>query len=246
LRDISAVSSDELFKEYIKTHDVDIRNELIERHLYIAEIAAKKFTGRGVDYEDLYQVASLALVKAIERFDPDREIKFSSYATPSLIGEIKNYFRDSSRVMRLPRRDTEQLKKMNLYVQEYMAVHGVKPSVKSIAGHLGISPERVLEILEMKQADNMMSLDSALAVGENTSLSSVLGREDESFERIENHDFIKYCMDILNDTEKTIIEQRYIGNKTQKQVADMLDVSQMQISRMERKILSKLANVYRK
>ncbi len=246
MRDISVIDSDSLFKEYVQTRDVDIRNLLIERHLYIAEIAAKKFTGRGVDYEDLYQVASLALVKAIERFEPEREIKFSSYATPSLIGEIKNYFRDSSRVMRLPRRDTEQLKKMNLYVQEHMATRGAKPSVKKIAAHLGVSSERVLEILEMKQADNMMSLDSALAVGENTSLSSVLGKEDESFERIENHDFIKYCMEILNDTEKTIIEQRYIGNKTQKQVADMLDVSQMQISRMERKILSKLANVYRK
>jgi len=234
-------NNDELFSEYVQ-----IRNRLIEQYLYIAEIAAKKFAGRGVDYEDLYQVASLALVKAIERFEPERGIKFSSYATPSLIGEIKNYFRDSSRVMRLPRRDTELFKKMNLYVQDYLAKNGVKPPVKDIAEHLDVTPERVLEVLEMKQADNMMSLDSALAVGESTSLATVLGREDESFERIENHDFLKYCMSLLNDTEKVIIEERYIGNKTQKQVADMLDVSQMQISRMERKILSKLAGVYRK
>ncbi len=242
----TAEDNDILFKEYYETKDVDIRNKLIERYLYIAEIAAKKFAGRGVDYEDLLQVASLALVKAIERFEPARGIKFSSYATPSLIGEIKNYFRDSSRVMRLPRRDTEQLKKMNLYVQEYVAANGVKPSPKKIAEHLDISVERVLEILEMKQADSVMSLDSALAVGENCSLSNVLGREDESFEHIENHDFIRYCMNLLNDTEKTIIEQRYIGNKTQKQVADILKVSQMQVSRMERKILAKLANVYMK
>jgi RNA polymerase sigma-B factor len=243
---VNAEDNDMLFREYVKTRDIDLRNRLIERYLYIAEIAAKKFVGRGVDYEDLYQVASLALVKAIERFDPEREIKFSSYATPSLIGEIKNYFRDSSRVMRLPRRDTELFKKLNLYAQEYLARHGVMPSVKTIAAHLDVAPERVLEVLEMKQADNMMSLDSALAVGENTSLSSVLGREDESFARIENHDFLKYCMGLLNETEKTIIQERYIGNKTQKQVADMLDVSQMQISRMERKILSKLATAYKK
>lgn len=241
------MDSDELFKLYVKNHDVDIRNILIERYLYIAEIAAKKFAGRGVDYEDLFQVASLALVKAIERFEPEREIKFSSYATPSLIGEIKNYFRDSSRVMRLPRRDTEQLKKIKLYTQEYMARNGKKPSPREIAEEMDLSVERVLEVLEMQQADNILSLDSALAAdSENFSLGNVLGQEDASFEHVENHDFINYCMSLLNDTEKKIIEQRYLGNKTQKQVADILNVSQMQVSRMERKILNKLAMVYKK
>lgn len=246
MTDRSKTDSDTLFAEYTATRDVNVRNTLIERYLYIAEIAAKKFAGRGVDFEDLYQVASLALVKAIERFEPERGIKFSSYATPSLIGEIKNYFRDSSRVMRLPRRDTEQLKKMNLYIQEYMASNGSSPTPKQIAVHLEISEERVLEILEMKQADNIMSLDSALAVGENCSLGNVLGQQDESFEQIENHDFLKYCMSLLNDTEREIIQQRYIGNKTQKQVAEQLHVSQMQVSRLERKILAKLATVYKK
>ena len=247
MADYTKMDSDELFKLYVKNHDVDIRNILIERYLYIAEIAAKKFAGRGVDYEDLFQVASLALVKAIERFEPEREIKFSSYATPSLIGEIKNYFRDSSRVMRLPRRDTEQLKKIKLYTQEYMARNGKKPSPREIAEEMDLSVERVLEVLEMQQADNILSLDSALAAdSENFSLGNVLGQEDASFEHVENHDFINYCMSLLNDTEKKIIEQRYLGNKTQKQVADILNVSQMQVSRMERKILNKLAMVYKK
>lgn len=243
---IPAKDTDELFAEYVKTKDLGIRNQLIEKYLYIAEIAAKKFVGRGVDYEDLYQVASLALVKAIERFEPDREIKFSSFATPSLIGEIKNYFRDSSRVMRLPRRDIELYKKLNKFVEEYVANKGYKPSVKIIAEHLGVPEERIFEVLEMKQADNVMSLDADLSVGENTSLSAVLGKEDESFEQIENHDFLKYCLDLLNDTEKQIIEERYFKNRTQKQVAEILHVSQMQVSRMERKILSKLATAYKK
>ena len=247
MADYTKMDSDELFKLYVKNHDVDIRNILIERYLYIAEIAAKKFAGRGVDYEDLFQVASLALVKAIERFEPEREIKFSSYATPSLIGEIKNYFRDSSRVMRLPRRDTEQLKKIKLYTQEYMARNGKKPSPREIAEEMDLSVERVLEVLEMQQADNILSLDSALAAdSENFSLGNVLGQEDASFEHVENHDFINYCMSLLNDTENKIIEQLYLGNKTQKQVADMLNVWQMQVSRMERKILNKLAMVYKK
>lgn len=246
MNDITNTSSEQLFDAYVVSRDIETRNILIERYLYIAEIAAKKFVGRGVDYEDLLQVASLALVKAIDRFDPHRGIKFSSYATPSLIGEIKNYFRDSSRVMRLPRRDTEQLKRINLFTQDYMTRNGRAPSPKQIADAVETSVERVLEILEMKQADNMLSLDGTLEAGDNCSLNNVLGREDESFERIENHDFIRYCMKLLDPTEKTIIEQRYIENKTQKQVADILDVSQMQVSRMERKILNKLANVYRK
>lgn len=235
-----------LFELYQDTHDVEIRNILIERFLYIAEIAAKKFVGRGVDYEDLFQVASLALVKAIERFEPSREIKFSSYATPSLIGEIKNYFRDSSRVMRLPRRDTEHLKKIKQYMQDFLAQNGYAPSAKLIAEEMQISEERVLEILEMQQADNVLSLDVAMADTENFSLGNILGQEDESYEQIENHDFLRYCMSLLNDTEKKIIEYRYIGNKTQKQVADLMNVSQMQVSRMERKILSKLGTAYKK
>ena len=101
-------------------------------------------------------------------------------------------------------------------------------------------------VLEMQQADNMLSLDSALADSENFSLGNVLGQEDASFEHVENHDFITYCMSLLNDTEKKIIEERYLRNKTQKQVADILNVSQMQVSRMERKILGKLAMVYKK
>ena len=144
-------------------------------------------------------------------------------------------------------RDTEQLKKIKLYTQEYMARNGKKPSPKEIADEMGLSVERVLEVLEMQQADNILSLDSALAAdSENFSLGNILGQEDASFEHVENHDFINYCMSLLNDTEKKIIEQRYLGNKTQKQVADMLHVSQMQISRMERKILNKLAMVYKK
>ncbi len=239
-------NGDVLFEQYIATKDIALRNQLIEKYLYIAEIAAKKFVGRGVEYEDLYQVASLALVKAIERFEPSRNIKFSSFATPSLIGEIKNYFRDFSRVMRLPRRDMEQMKKINLYIQEYMALKGVSPSPKEIAEHINVTVERIHEVMEMKQADNMISLDYTVAMGENCTLGKILGQEDVRFEYIENHDFFNFCMNLLSEMEREIIKQRYISGRTQRQVAQNLGVSQMQISRMERKILDKLAGAYRK
>ncbi len=246
MKDYSQIDSTELLKEYFETKNVDIRNELIGRYIYIAEIAAKKFTGRGVDYDDLVQVASLALVKAIERFDPYREIKFPSFATPSLIGEIKNYFRDTARVMRLPRKNTMQLRKINDFISEYMLEHDEKPSVKLISEKLDIPVDKLLETFEVQNSEVILSLDSAMQDGENFSLDNFLGKEDERFEWIENHDFIKYCMDLLTEEEKRIIRQRYIMGKTQKEVANNLNVSQMQISRLERKILDKLSRMYSK
>ena len=103
MKDLKEISDEQLFELYRDSQDVDVRNELLERYLYLAKIVAKKFTGRGIVYEDLLQTASLALVRAIERFDPSKGIKFNSFATPSLIGEVKNYFRDHARIIRMPR-----------------------------------------------------------------------------------------------------------------------------------------------
>ena len=240
--DLKTRSDTELFQLYEKTKDVDVRNELIERYLYVAQIIAKKFVGRGVDYEDLYQAASLALVRAIERFDPNREVKFTSFATPSLIGELKNYFRDSTRLLRVPRRDGELLKKVNNAISEHMMTYGATPKPAEIAEQLDLPVEKVLELLELKQAGNVISLDGAMAGSEDDSfkLMGMLGENDVHFDRIENKDFLNYCLSLLNDDEKKIIIERFINNKTQKEVAEMLGVSQMQVSRLERRILSKL------
>jgi len=102
---------EELLRKYCETRDIKLRNELVDHYLYIAEIIAKKFANRGVEYDDLFQVASLALIKALERYDIAKGYKFSSFATPTIIGEIKNYFRDKSRIIRLPRKENEMIKK---------------------------------------------------------------------------------------------------------------------------------------
>jgi RNA polymerase sigma-B factor len=242
LTDLKPLSDTELFKIYAQTKDVDVRNELIERYLYVAQIIAKKFVGRGVDYEDLYQAASLALVRAIERFDPEREVKFTSFATPSLIGELKNYFRDSTRLLRVPRRDGELLKKVNNAISEHMVRYGSAPKPAQIAEELDLPVEKILELLELKQAGNVISLDGAMAGSEdeNFKLMGMLGENDAQFDRVENKDFLNYCLSLLNEEEKKIIIERFINNKTQKEVAEMLGVSQMQVSRLERRILSKL------
>ena len=242
MTDLKKLKDTELFQMYANNKDVDVRNELIERYLYVAQIIAKKFVGRGVDYEDLYQAASLALVRAIERFDPSREVKFTSFATPSLIGELKNYFRDQTRLLRVPRRDGELLKKVNNAISEHAVKYGTTPKPAQIAELLNLPVEKILELLELKQAGNVISLDSAMSGGEDDDfqLMGMLGQNDVHFERIENQDFLNYCLNLLNDEEKKIIMERFVNNKTQKQVADIIGVSQMQVSRLERRILSKL------
>ena len=240
MKDLKKLTDEQLFAEYRDSGNIDARNELLERYLYIAKIVAKKFTGRGIEYEDLLQTASLALVHAIERYDPERGIKFNSFATPSLIGEVKNYFRDTARIIRMPRADGALIKKLADETAAYQSTHGESPSASYLAEKLGVKEEKVLELLDMKRAGNVLSLDASVDEDGESDIMGILGEDDTGFYHIENQDFFKYCMSLLNDDEKKIIIGRFIQKKTQSEVAEMLGVSQMQVSRLEKKILSKL------
>lgn len=235
----------ELFECYESDRGDALKECILKKYLYIAEIVAKKFVGRGVEFDDLFQVASLALVKAVDRFDNVRGVKFSSFATPTLVGEIKNYFRDKTRIIRISRRDSEMIRKMDdaKEVLQRQKGHNVKP--EDIGQYLGIDVERVLELMETQSVGYATSLDSAIAVGEDVQLMQILGSNDSEYERIENADFIAYCMERLNDVEKRLIKYRYVYEKSQREVAAKLGVSQMYVSRVERKILEKLRNIYK-
>lgn len=232
----------ELFERYAATGDLSIRNRLLEHYLYVAQIVAKKFIGRGVEYEDLLQVASMALVKAIERFEPARGIKFTSFATPSLIGEIKNYFRDKTRLLHISRRDSEQLIKLHDAREALAQRVGVSPA--DLAQHMGVSVERVLELLEIQQSVAVASLDSYAGEDESTTLRDMIGAEDMGFQAVEQNDLVHSLFACLNEDEKTIIRERFWHGKSQKQIAEQLGVSQMHISRSEKKILQKLRTYY--
>lgn len=234
---------EELFIKYEKTKDIDVRNDLLNNFLYIAEIIAKKFIGRGVEYDDLLQVAYMALVKAIDRYDISRGIKFTSFATPSLIGEIKNYFRDNTRLLHISRKDSEQLLKL-AEARNKLSALGENVTPEAIADVMGVSEEYVLELMEMQAAANVAPLESTNSDGESFSIGDILGEHDTGYEDIENRDFIKKCMSKLNDDEKTILIERFWNKRSQKQVADILGVSQMNISRAEKKILGKLRTYY--
>lgn len=232
---------DNLLHEYCATRDVDLRNELLSHYLYIAEIAAKKFVGRGVEYDDLYQVASLALIRALERFDTEYNVKFGSFATPSIIGEIKNYFRDRSRSIRLPRRTNEMLKQLYEAQEALTYELGRPPRPEEIAERLRVPVETIYEMIEAKASIVPVSLDETVQNDDGERmLADVIGEEAPEYADIENADFLKKSLAQLNDDERHVLIERYVQRKSQRAIAEEMGVSQMYVSRLERKVLDKL------
>ena len=237
---MSETNVNELFKQYKETGDVAIRNKIAEKYLYIADILAKKFTGRGVEYDDLKQVAAFALIRGIDRFEQDMGMQFTTFITPTITGEIKNYFRDKSRIVKLPRRLGEVSAAVKKYAAEYMAKEGVKPSVRKIAEALSLAEEEVVQALEVGGA---LSLDTMATEGEkenNKSLYALLASDDSSYEEFETKEALKAVINELSETERAFVKYRYVDALSQSETAKRLGVSQMFVSRMERKTLEKL------
>lgn len=241
-KEFLGIGTKELFYLYKDNRDIAIRNELIKRHMYITEILAKKYINKGIEYEDIYQVASLGLIYAIERFDVDRGFEFSSFATPTIIGEIKKYFRDKGWSVRVPRRIQELSKKINQAKSKLQQDLQRIPKVSDIAEYLNVTEEEVIEAMEASQVYTPKSLDltyDASGDDKDIQLQDIIGRDDKYFDIIENRDFINMCLKKLNEVEIKIVNDRFFENKTQIQVADELNVSQMTVSRMEKKIIKK-------
>ncbi len=235
-----------LFADYINDPVAEKRNKIVNKYMYLADIISRKFLNRGVDYEDVNQVAYVALIKAVERFRPEMRVKFASFATPTIVGELKRYFRDKGSVIRIPRRIYESYQKVIHAKEELTQRLARVPRVDEIAEFLNMSAESVLEIMESWNVYNVQSFDRNVFEDEDTELHEVIGEEDSSFERIENNDFLEKSLKGLEDSEKVFVRMRYYNNMTQKQIADKLGVSQMYISRLERKLLNKLRNRLRR
>lgn len=247
--EIKGKNNKELFRLYKETRDIRIRNELVERYLYITEILSRKYMNKGIDYEDIYQVASLGLIYAIERFDIDRGYEFSSFATPTIIGEIKKYFRDKGWSVRVPRRVQELSKKINVAKAALQQELQKAPLISDIAQYLSCTEEQIIEAIEASQVYTPKSLDvyyDSAGEDKDIQLMDIVGKEDKNFNNIDNKDFVNKCLDKLNQVEVKIIKDRFFDTKTQIQVADELGVSQMTVSRMEKKILKKFEKEYKK
>lgn len=237
---LSSGEIERLLALYIQTRSSEYRDRLVEAHLYIAEIIARKFSGRGVDYDDLFQVAALALTKALERYDPERGVKLASFVTPGMVGEVKNYFRDKSRLIRPPRRTSELVRIVDAAREKLTQELGRAPRVDEIADYTDLSEDEVLEALEAA-ASQPVSLDmQTSADDEDLKLSSVLGFEEKGFAEFENADLLRRSMEKLSDQQKEIIYLRFFENLSQREVAQKIGISQMSVSRAERSALEKM------
>lgn len=236
-------SNKELFDRYRETKSIELRNEIVEKYLYIVDILIKKYLNKGVDYEDLYQVGSMALVFAVERYDASKGYEFTSFATPTIIGEIKRYFRDKGWAIKVPRRLKEisaQISPAKEYL--YGRLNRI-PTITELAAYLGYTEEEILEAMEGGQAYSTYSLNQTFEEGGDEGDGAVLekytGREEHGYRSFENAELIKTVMKDFSDKEKDIFRRRFFENETQQDIAEEMGVSQMTISRLEKKIREK-------
>jgi RNA polymerase sigma-B factor len=229
--------SDELF-ERLGT-DPNARDELVIMHQPLAEYLARRFSGRGEPLEDLVQVAMVALIKAIDRFDPGREVKFSTYATATIIGELKRHFRDKGWALRVPRRLQETGLRVSRVVSELSQELGRSPTVKEIAERTGLSPEEVVEGMDTVHAYSTTSLDAPID-DEGTSSAQQIGAEDATLEVLEGWASVAPALKRLPARERRILYLRFFRGLSQTRIAEELGISQMHVSRLLSRTLRQL------
>jgi RNA polymerase sigma-B factor len=214
----------------LSSDDKEARDELVTSHLGLAHQLARRFGNRGEAHDDLVQVASLALVRSAERFDPDRGIMFSTFAAASIIGELKRHFRDRGWAVRAPRRLQELLLEIGSTVDRLGHELGRAPTVPELAQAIGASEADVLEALEAGQSYRTSSLDARDREGQT--MAESLGSEDAGFASVENHSALAQAMQTLSPRDRQIVQLRFVDSLSQSEIAAQLGVSQMQISRL--------------
>jgi RNA polymerase sigma-B factor len=215
-----------------------IRAALIERHVPLVTFMARKFADRGEPLDDLIQVGTIGLIKAIDRFEISKGFEFSTFATPTIVGEIKRHFRDKTWAVRVPRRLQELGAAVTKATIELTQKLDRSPTPKEIAKHLGITVDEVAEALESNAAYSTVSLD--VTSDTSTSIGDSFGSLDDALEGVEYRESLKPLLAQLDDREKRILQMRFFDNLSQSQIASELGISQMHVSRILNKVLSHL------
>lgn len=206
--------------------------------LPLCALIARRFADRGVEYEDLYQVACLACVQAIRGFDPGLGVQFATYLTPTLTGRVRNYIRDKGTLLRPSRTAQEQSAQAVAAREQFFSAHRREPTPRELAEALRWPLARVLTALQAREARRVFSLDREDEAG--TTLAQKLSAPEEGFERAERRSDLKRAMDALSDRERTLLSLRYREKCSQRETARRMDMTQMQVSRMERRALETL------
>ena len=231
-----------LLRRYAADRDPAVREELVERFMPLARRLASRYRGDREPLDDLVQVASLGLVKALDRFDPERGVAFSSYAVPTILGELKRHFRDRGWSVRVPRDLQERIAKVEREAARLPAKLGRVPTVKEIADSLGLDAEEVLEAMQAGQAHHAMSLDAQHhgEEGEGIPLAERVGSEDPGYETVEYGVAIEDAVQSLSERDRIVLNLRFVEDLTQTQIAERVGVSQMHVSRILRTALERL------
>jgi RNA polymerase sigma-B factor len=225
-----------LLRTYHDTRDPAVRDQLVDLNSDLVHYIARRFANRGEPLEDIEQVGFLGLIHAIERFDPSLENEFSTFATPTIMGEIRRYFRDRSWAVRVPRRLQENLLRVNAAAQQLTGELGRAPSISEIGDRVGLEAEDVLAALEVSPAQHTVSLEAAPAgrADEALTLGERLGSEDSNLDRVEMRALLEQAMAHLNPREREIMALRFVEELPQTEVAKRLGISQMHVSRLQR------------
>lgn len=238
----------ELFSELRRNERQDIVEELAARHAGLVVGLAKRFTGKGEPLEDLVQVANMALVLAIKRYDPKKVAQFVSFATPTILGEIKRYFRDKGWTIRVPRRLQELNRAAHQKIQELTQALGRRPSIPELAEALDCHEEHLIEAVELGQAYRPLSLDAEFDQETReapTMLRDLSGKLDTNIEAAGLKSALEKALELLPQEERLILTWRFYDNLTQAEIAERLNVSQMQVSRVQKRTLLRLKQILR-
>jgi len=232
----------EQFLDYRNAPTIEKRNELVEKHLYMVDILIKKYLGKGVEYDDLYQVASLALVSAVERFDPEKGFEFSTFATPTILGEIKKYFRDKQWSLKVPRRLKEIAAKVQETKEELAAKLLRQPTVKEIAEATGIEEEQIIEAMDSAKAYSAYSLDQTFDESGDDGdalFERYTAFEEIGYSRVELMEIINKVVSEMKPQDRKIFTERFLNDRSQSDIARELGVSQMTVSRAEKAMVGR-------
>ncbi len=218
------------FAEFARTRHETTRAELIEAHLGLAEHLARRFTHRGEPYDDLVQVSSLGLIKAVDRFDPERGVEFTTYATKTILGELKRHFRDKGWAIRAPRRIQELYLHLGQAVSSLSQELGRSPTIKELMKETGASEDEVIEAMEAGQAYRSASLDSGGPDDEG--IGARLGVETGDFGDAEWRAVLSPYVSELPERDRMILRLRFVEGLTQSEIANRVGISQMHVSRL--------------
>jgi RNA polymerase sigma-B factor len=222
------------FVEYRRTGDRALRNDLVQEHVRLAEFIARRFAHRGEPLDDLRQVALIGLVKAVERFEPDRGLQFSSFATPTIMGELKRHFRDKGWAVRVPRRIQELHLELDRTIGTLGQELGRAPTTKEIAERAGVDEEDVLESMEASSLYRLSSLDAGRPDDDPASgaPSERIGAPDAEIDSVEDRVVVGELLSTLPEREQRIVYLRFFEGRTQSEIADEIGISQMHVSRL--------------